>query len=98
MPVVTSGAVPALKYSYRVKIINPLKKSEVITELHNFHSKFESIGESQQKLASKFEDHFPSNGNEFNIGYYDGLHHAEVNVTSSDDLSRLYNNTVMEEK
>uniref|UniRef100_A0A1X7TYF2 Uncharacterized protein n=1 Tax=Amphimedon queenslandica TaxID=400682 RepID=A0A1X7TYF2_AMPQE len=57
--------------------------------LHNFYSKFETIGENKQKLASKFEDQLPSKGNEFNIGYYDGLHYAEVNLISSDDLSRL---------
>uniref|UniRef100_A0A1X7VUS6 Uncharacterized protein n=1 Tax=Amphimedon queenslandica TaxID=400682 RepID=A0A1X7VUS6_AMPQE len=92
VPVVTSGAVPALKYGYRVKIINPLKKSEIIIrELHNFHLKFESFGEITLKLPAKFEDQLPSKGNDFNIGYYDGPHHAKVSLISSDDLSSLYN-------
>ena len=54
-------------YSYKVKIINPLKKSDVITcELHHFNSKFESVLSLRMKLIEHLKEHVPSTV-DFNI-------------------------------
>ena len=46
----------ATGYSYKVKIINPLKKSDVVVrQLHRFNSKFDSLTALRVKLIDEFE-------------------------------------------
>ncbi len=71
-------------YSYKVKIINPLKKSDVITrELHHFNSKFESVLSLRLKLIEHLKEHVPSTV-DFNVG------HTKVLVVTPDDLTSMY--------
>ena len=79
-----------VSYTYKVKIINPVKKSGVlIREIHNFCTKFESVPDMREKLSTEFKDQVPS-GNDFNVGYYDGPHHSKVILMSNEDLNNLY--------
>ena len=77
-------------YSYKVKIINPTKKGDIIVrELHHFTSEFESVSAIKMKLIDEFKGQVPGNI-DFNIGYYDGAQHSKVWLVSVDDLKSMY--------
>ena len=80
-------------YSYKVKIINPLKKSDVITrELHHFNSKFESVLSLRLKLIEHLKEHVPSTV-DFNVGYYEGQQHTKVLVVTHVDVHQVFRRT-----
>ena len=65
-------------YSYKVKIINPNKKSDVIVrQLNRFSSKFESITDIRRKFVDEFGEHVP-NTRDFAVGYFDGSQQAKT--------------------
>ena len=69
---------------YKVKIINPTNKSDVIVRhLHNCSSKFTSVTEIRIKLIEEFKEHVPD-CMDFNIGYYDGS--QQVWLVISEDI------------
>ena len=73
-------------FTYKVKIINPVKKSEVIVRhLHNFSTKFTSVTELHVKLIDEFKEQVPDSI-EFNVGYYDGSQQAKMWLVNSDDI------------
>ena len=77
-------------YSYKVKIVNPLKKSDVVVrELHHYNSKFESVVSLRMKLIEQFKEHVP-NTVDFSVGYYEGQQHTKVWLVTSDDLKSMY--------
>ena len=68
----------ATGYSYKVKIINPLKKSDVVVrQLHRFNSKFDSLTALRVKLIDEFAETVPNTVN-FNVGYFDGRQQAKI--------------------
>lgn len=73
-------------YSYRVKIINPSKKSDIIVrQLHRFTSKFTSVSALRDKLIDY--SHVP----EFNVGYMEGSQQSsKIWLVTSDDLESMY--------
>ena len=75
-------------YNYKVKIINPTKKSDVIVrELHHFQTKFESVSALRLKLHDDFGEHVPSTTN-FNVGgYFEGQQRLKVWLVTADDLN-----------
>ena len=78
------------KYCYKVKIINPSKKSEVIVrQLNNFTSKFKSVSDIRIKLIDQFGEQVPSTL-DFTVGYYDGSQQAKVWLCTTDDLNTMY--------
>ena len=59
-------------YMYKVKIINPNKKSDVsVRHLHDCSTKFESVTALRVKLIESFKESIP-NTVDFNVGYYEG--------------------------
>ena len=83
-------ADPPIQFKYKVKIINPSKKSEVIArEIHHFSSKFVSVSALRSKLVKDFAENMPS-GEDFNVGYYDGSQHSKVWLFTTDDLQSMY--------
>ena len=87
---VTAGANPPLEYSYKVKIINPSKKSDVIVrQLNRVKSKFKSVRELRMKLIDEFDEQVP-NTVDFTIGYFDGSQQAKTWLITSDDLETMY--------
>ena len=78
------------QYSYRVKITNPQRKSEVIVrQLHHFHTRFESVITLHAKLIEEFKEQVPNSLN-FNVGYFEGPSHSKVWLVSNDDLDAMY--------
>ena len=78
------------KYNYRIKIINPGKKSDfVIREIHNSHKKFESIAELKIHLMDEFGEQVPAT-TDFQIGYYLGKQSAKYWLVCPDDLNSMY--------
>lgn len=76
------------KYSYRVKIINPLRKSDaIIRELRKFTGRFSSITEVKVRIMEEFGDYVPES-TRFSIGYYEGQ--TKRWICAEDDLSGLY--------
>lgn len=78
-------------YSYRVKIINPSKKSDIIVrQLHRFTSKFTSVSALRDKLIDEFHSHVPTSS-EFNVGYMEGSQQSsKIWLVTSDDLESMY--------
>ena len=84
------SSAKAERFTYKVKIINPVKKSEVIVRhLHNFSTKFTSVTELRVKLINEFKEQVPDSI-EFNVGYYDGSQQAKMWLVNSDDIKMMY--------
>ena len=80
----------ATGYSYKVKIINPLKKSDVVVrQLHRFNSKFDSLTALRVKLIDEFAETVPDTVN-FNVGYFDGRQQAKLWLVTDEDLDSMY--------
>ena len=79
-----------LVYSYKVKIINPVKKSDVIVrQLHGFKKKFESVTAMRAQLVEEFKDQVP-NSLDFSVGYFDGSQQAKLWLVTQDDIDGMY--------
>ena len=58
-PVTTSQG--SINYSYKVQIINPAKKSDVmVRHMNNFTGKFDPVMALRLKLIEAFSDHVPN--------------------------------------
>ena len=81
---------PSISYQYKIRIINPCKKSEVkVRLLHHFSSKFESIDSLKQLLMRQFKDSVPCT-TEFNVGFMEGSQQAKIWLANEDDLCSMY--------
>ena len=79
-----------MKYFYKVKIVNPNKKSEsIVRQLNNFSLKFASVEEAREKFKEQFGDQVPDC--EFALGYFDGSQQAKVWLYTSEDFVAMYN-------
>ena len=79
-----------MNYTYKVKIINPAKKSEVIVRhLNNFTAKFDTVMALRLKLVEAFTDQVP-NTVDFSVGYYEGSQQSKVWLVTADDLKKMY--------
>ena len=77
-----------MNYSYKVKIINPAKKSDVIVRhLNNFTGKFDTVMALRLKLIEAFSDQLP-NTVDFSVGYYEGSQRSKVWLVTADDLKK----------
>ena len=83
----TKPPSPDFDFSYKVKIINPNKKSDVVVrQLNRLKSKFKSVRELRMRLIDDFSEHVP-NTVDFTI---DGSQQAKTWLVSSDDLETMY--------
>ena len=78
-----------MKYLYRVKIIPPIERDTLTTELHHFSDKFLSVTDLKVKLLDQFGAQFPAT-TLFNLGYFDGRQSMMVCICSQDDLDKMY--------
>ena len=77
-------------YSYKVKIINPTRKSDVIVRhLNDCSMKFDSVTSLRVKLIESFRESVP-NTIDFNVGYFEGSQQAKVWLVVPDDLKTMY--------
>lgn len=77
-------------YAYKVKIINPNKKSDVsVRHLHECSTKFESVMALRIKLIESFKESVP-NTVDFNVGYYEGSQQAKIWLVVPEDLEKMY--------
>ena len=75
-------------YSYRVKIISPSKKTDVVVrQLHRVTSKFHSVSALRTALSDEFESHV-SNTSNFNVGYMEG--NGKIWLVNTDDIKSMY--------
>ena len=78
------------RYSYKVKIINPHRKSDIIVRhLHNVNTKLESVNGLRVHLMDQFQKHVPTTAT-FDVGYFEGKQMAKVWLVTSDDLLKMY--------
>ena len=81
---------PLAAYTYKVKIINPQKKSEISTRyLNKVSSRLCSVSELRQKIKEEFGDKVSSSP-DFNVEYTEGTQQVKISLVSSDDLHRMY--------
>lgn len=65
-------------YVYKVKVINPSRKSDVVLSHLNGHTeKFGSVSALKMKLIEEFGDQVPGQLN-FSVGYFDGSQQAKT--------------------
>ena len=77
-------------FSYKVRIINPDKKSDVVVrQLHGCSEKFESVVVLRAKLIEKFGKQVPPHIG-FDVGYYEGSQHSKIWLCSCEDLESMY--------
>ena len=91
-PNIQSSQPPAKNpsYTYKVKIINPNKKSDIsVRHLHECSTKFESVVALRIKLIESFKESVP-NTVDFNVGYYEGSQQAKIWLVVPDDLKKMY--------
>ena len=80
----------SVNYNYKVKIINPAKKSDVIVRhLNNFTGKFDTVMALRLQLIEAFSDQVP-NTVDFSVGYYEGSQQSKVWLVTADDLKKMY--------
>lgn len=80
----------AVLYSYKVRIINPSKKSDVVSRyLNNYSSKFASVKAIRMQLIEEFKDQVPDSLS-FQIGYFEGSQQAKISLVTDEELKRLY--------
>ena len=77
------------EYQYKVRIINPNKKSDFKLRLiHNFVSKFKTVEELKELLMSQFES-LVSSSSDFGVGYIEGSQ-QKIGVETEEDLRFMY--------
>lgn len=87
---VTLPQPPIVRYTYKVKIINPSKKSaSIVRYLHNVSSKFESVNGLRVRLMDEFQDQVPKTAT-FDVGYFEGKQQSKIWLVTSKDLEKLY--------
>ena len=85
-----ASQLPAVHYTYKVKIINPNKKSvTVVRYLHNVSRKFESVSELRVRLIDELKEHVPSTTS-FDVGYFEGKQQSKIWLVTSEDIKKLY--------
>ena len=81
-------STPGPTYTYKVRIINPLKKSEVSTRyLNEVSSRVDSVNGLRLRIREEFGDQV-STSSALNVGYLE--QQAKISLFASDDLSRMY--------
>ena len=79
-----------MNYTYKVKIINLHKKSDVIVrQLHDVNTKFDSVVVLRALLIEKLGEQVPETI-DFDVGYYDGQAHSKIWLISESDLKVMY--------
>ena len=77
----------AVSCSYKVHIINPSKKSDVVSRyLNKYSSKFTAV---RVQLIEEFKDQVPDSLT-FQIGYFEGSQQAKISLVTNEDLKRMY--------
>ena len=80
----------AVSYSYKVRIINPSKKSDVVSRyLNKYSSKFTAVNAVRVQLIEEFKDQVLDSLT-FQIGYFEGSQQAKISLVTDEDLKRMY--------
>ena len=78
------------QHSYKVKIINPHRKSDMtVPYLYNYTSRFESAIALCMKLVEEFKDVVPDSLS-FSVGYFEGQKHSKIWLVTREDFSTMY--------
>ncbi len=79
-----------MKYQYKVKVFNPIKRKKPITrQLHDFHGKFESIAQMKTQITQELKDALPKDCS-VDVGYFEGRQSSKVWLVSVKDLQLMY--------
>ena len=77
-------------HTYKVKIINPLRKSDVtVRHLHNISTRFECAVGLRMKLVEEFQELVPDSMS-FNVRYFEGQNHAKIWLVAREDFMTMY--------
>ena len=76
-------------YSYKVKVINPNKKTDIIIrQLHHYHHRFESVFSLRATIVQQLAEQVP-NSTTFQVGYEDSKKN-KISIINDDDLRGMY--------
>ena len=79
------------KFAYKVKIINPTKRSKfVVQQLYHFSGRFKSVHEIHSVLCAELDEALPDEGSDYSIGYFEGRHQTKRWIVSTEDLEVMY--------
>lgn len=77
-------------FTYRVKIINPARKKDVVVrDLRQFHGQFRSVLDLRVKLMEEFKEQVPETLH-FSAGYFVGRQSSKKWLVSEEDLEYMY--------
>ena len=89
-------ATPA-QMSYRVKIINPAKKTDIVVrDMRKFNGRFSSVTEMKVKLMEEFGDQIPPTTS-FSLGYFAGRQSIKYWIYTEEDLRAMYSTCTSQE-
>lgn len=81
---------PEIPVMYRVKIINPNKKSEaVVRDMRSFRGRFSSVTDMKVRIMDEFKEQVPQSTS-FSIGYFEGRQSTRYWIYSQEDLHAMY--------
>ena len=79
----------AVSYSYKVHIINPSKKSYVVSRYVNkYSSKFTPVNAVRVQLIEEFKDQVPDSLT-FQIGHFEGSQQAKISLVTNENKTYL---------
>lgn len=79
----------SLQHTYKIKIINPSKKSDVVVRhLHDCYTRFESSVTLHAMLIERFGKQVTLIS--LDVGYYEGSQHSKIWLYSASDLEAMY--------
>ena len=80
----------AVSYTYKVRIINPNRKSDVVSwYLNKYSSKFASVMAIRMLLIEEFKDQVPDSTS-FQVGYFEGSQQMKIWIVTEVDLKDIH--------
>ena len=80
---------PSSLHCYKVKIINPRRKSDAILRYLHHSATFTTAMDLRMKMIESFKDLVPENLH-FNVGYFEGQQHSKIWLGTNEDFAIMY--------
>ena len=78
------------KYTYKVKSINPQKRSDfIVLTWHQVKERFLTPSQLKKRLSESFPERVPPHM-DFHVGYFEGKANAKCWIVSEEDIQAMY--------
>ena len=79
------------KFAYKVKVINPTKRSKfVVRQLYHFSGRLKSVHEMRSVLCAELDEVLPDDDSDYSVGYFEGRHQTKCWIVTTEDLEVMY--------